>query len=156
MSVLSAILAGWKGRNDFLKAQAFVAGILVLAYVGNTWPRSYDRNLNKDPTMFWLANLGLFLAAMASWKHDPSSSSRGVQLLSRAQTEEWKGWMQWAFIMVSSSAQNAKKCQRKVRYMYQHFHRPAFVGKMIPTALGHVLSLFMGCPVLSLFLAELG
>ena len=24
---------------------------------------------------------------------------RGVQLLSRAQTEEWKGWMQFAFIM---------------------------------------------------------
>jgi hypothetical protein len=51
-------------------------------------------------TMFWVSNGLLFIAAMLTMKHDPNGSARGVQLLSRPQTEEWKGWMQFAFIMV--------------------------------------------------------
>jgi hypothetical protein len=53
--------------------------------------------------MFWVMNGLLFIAAMLTMKHDPNGSARGVQLLSRPQTEEWKGWMQFAFIMVRYS-----------------------------------------------------
>jgi uncharacterized integral membrane protein len=49
--------------------------------------------------MFWVMNACLLVAAAFTMKHDTTVSSRGIQLLSRAQTEEWKGWMQWAFIM---------------------------------------------------------
>jgi len=87
----------WKGRKEFLFAQAQVAVILALAHVGNTWPNSYPRNENHNPTMFWVMNACLGVAALMSLKHEPST--RGVQLLSRSQTEEWKGWMQFAFIM---------------------------------------------------------
>eukprot|EP00594_Rhizosolenia_setigera_P013223 CAMPEP_0178960642 /NCGR_PEP_ID=MMETSP0789-20121207/13088_1 /TAXON_ID=3005 /ORGANISM="Rhizosolenia setigera, Strain CCMP 1694" /LENGTH=432 /DNA_ID=CAMNT_0020644035 /DNA_START=214 /DNA_END=1512 /DNA_ORIENTATION=- len=49
--------------------------------------------------MFWLMNLLLLIGAIATWKHTPKPASRGVTFLNRGQTEEWKGWMQWAFIM---------------------------------------------------------
>lgn len=89
----------WKGRKDFLLAQGQIAVVLVVAYVGNNWPHSYPRNENAKPYMFWAMNALLLIAGIATLKHDGNSSSRGVQLLSRPQTEEWKGWMQWAFIM---------------------------------------------------------
>lgn len=95
----TSLLNKWKSRKDFLYAQLQVIVIVVIAYIGNTWPVAYPRNDNHDPTMFWLANAGLFVAMIVTLKHDPNASSRGVQLLSRPQTEEWKGWMQWAFIM---------------------------------------------------------
>jgi len=94
-----SFLNNWKSRKDFLLAQAQVVVILVIAYIGNNWPVSYPRNDNHDPTMFWAMNAALFVASIATLKHDKNASSRGVQLLSRPQTEEWKGWMQWAFIM---------------------------------------------------------
>jgi hypothetical protein len=50
-------------------------------------------------TMFWVVNAIFLMAAVLTLKHDANGSARGVQLLSRPQTEEWKGWMQWAFIM---------------------------------------------------------
>jgi hypothetical protein len=89
----------WPGKRDFLQAQAQVAGVLVVAWIGNNWSPSYDRNENHDMTMFWVTLGLLFIAAMLTLKHDPNGSARGVQLLSRPQTEEWKGWMQFAFIM---------------------------------------------------------
>jgi len=94
-----SFLQQWKSRKEFVMAQVQVAVILVIAYIGNNWPVSYPRNDNHDPTMFWVMNGGLFIAFLATLKHDKEASSRGVQLLSRPQTEEWKGWMQWAFIM---------------------------------------------------------
>lgn len=97
-----SMLQQWKGRTDFLKAQAQVVGILLIAYVGNNWPQSYPRNDNHDPKMFWIMNAALGVAAVATLKHEPSTNpanANKVTLLSRAQTEEWKGWMQWAFIM---------------------------------------------------------
>lgn len=94
-----SFLQKWKSRKDFAMAQVQVAVILVIAYIGNNWPVSYPRNDNHDPTMFWVMNAGLFIAFLATLKHDKKASIRGVQLLSRPQTEEWKGWMQWAFIM---------------------------------------------------------
>lgn len=89
----------WKSRKEFLLAQVQVAVILVIAYIGNTWKYTYPRNDNHDPRMFWVMNGALLLAGFATLKHDPNAASRGVQLLSRPQTEEFKGWMQWAFIM---------------------------------------------------------
>lgn len=96
---MSNLLGHWKGKQDFLKAQASVIAVLVIAYIGDRWPYHYPRNDNHKPYMFWIMNLALAIAAVLTLKHDSNASSRGVQLLSRPQTEEWKGWMQWAFIM---------------------------------------------------------
>jgi len=96
----SFFLERWTGRYEFAKAQAQVVVILLIAYLGNNFPKSYPRNDNHNMTAFWIMNGLLALAAAFTMKHDAQVSNRGVQLLSRAQTEEWKGWMQWAFIMV--------------------------------------------------------
>jgi hypothetical protein len=90
----------WKSRDDFVKAQKHVAGILALAFVGNNWPASYPRDENENAAMFWVMNVAILVAALVTMQHDANGSARGIQPLSRDQTEEWKGWMQWAFIMV--------------------------------------------------------
>jgi len=96
MDALTVIKHHWKGQMDFLKAQGQVCIVLLVAYIGNNWPKSYPRNENHNPSMFWLMNIILWGAAAFTLKHDPAPS---VQILNRNQTEEWKGWMQWAFIM---------------------------------------------------------
>jgi hypothetical protein len=101
MSLLTNLWDHWKSRDDFCRAQMQVAGILVLAWCGNNWPKSYPRDDNENAAMFWLMNAVITIAAVATMKHDPNGSSHGVQVLSRNQTEEWKGLMQWVFIMVS-------------------------------------------------------
>lgn len=97
--IAMSFLQQWKSRKDFVLAQAQVAVILLIAYIGNTWSTTYPRNDNHDPRMFWVMNGALLVASIVTLKHDKEGSARGVQLLSRPQTEEWKGWMQWAFIM---------------------------------------------------------
>jgi len=88
----------WKSGKDLLLAQVQIAVILGVAYIGNNWPESYPRNDNHNPRMYWVMTGGMLLAALASIRRDKKTSTR-VVLLSRAQTEEWKGWMQFAFIM---------------------------------------------------------
>lgn len=100
MDIINRVKSQWKGFDDFVKAQGCVAVVLLIAYVGNNWEPNYPRNDNESYPMFWTMNILLGIAALATMKHDPNASARGVQLLSRPQTEEWKGWMQWAFIMV--------------------------------------------------------
>ena len=90
----------WKGATEFGRAQLQVVVVLLIAYTGNNWSHSYPRNENHNYTMFWLMNGAVLVAAACTLHHDTNGSARGVQLLSRNQTEEWKGWMQWAFIMV--------------------------------------------------------
>ena len=100
----------WSSKNDFLLAQAKIAVILIVAYLGNVWEPSYDRNKNHDMFTFWFMNILILIVGIFTLKHDATASSRGVQLLSRAQTEEWKGWMQWAFIMVSGRIELQYEC----------------------------------------------
>ena len=94
------ILAKWKSRRAFVTAQYQVFGILAVAYIVNNWPISYPREENHNEGLFWAMVAGLGVAAFYTMKHEPGT--RGVQLLSRDQTEEWKGWMQFVFIMVRS------------------------------------------------------
>jgi 10 TM Acyl Transferase domain found in Cas1p len=89
----------WTGNIDFLKAQGQVVLVLIIAYIGNNWPYSYPRNANHNYGMFWFMNAALLVAALCTMKHIPNTRNT-IQILSRSQTEEWKGWMQWAFIMV--------------------------------------------------------
>eukprot|EP00957_Ditylum_brightwellii_P207237 15352099-Ditylum_brightwellii.AAC.1 len=96
---MSSILSRWTGWKDFLLAQGHVSIILFVAYIGNNFPKSYHRNENHNPDMFWFVCGIMTVVALATLKHKESDPKRGVQLLSRAQTEEWKGWMQFAFIM---------------------------------------------------------
>lgn len=100
MNKIKERFQNWKGGKDFLQAQGQVAVILLIAYAGNNFPKAYPRNDNHNMVMFWIMNAVLLIAGIATFKHDANASARGVQLLSRPQTEEWKGWMQWAFIMV--------------------------------------------------------
>jgi hypothetical protein len=90
----------WKSSKEFASAQAQVIVIIFIAWCGNNFPQAYPRNDNHNMFMFWFMNIAFVVAGLITIKHDPEMSSRGVQLLSRPQTEEWKGWMQWAFIMV--------------------------------------------------------
>ena len=85
---------------DFLYAQAQVILILMIAYIGNNWKYSYPRNENQNYTLFWGMNIFILLVGLYTMKHIPNTRSNTIQILSRSQTEEWKGWMQWAFIMV--------------------------------------------------------
>lgn len=90
----------WKGKKEFLRAQVMVGGILLLAVFGDRWQPSYPRNDNRNMTLFWSSHVVLLIAFVATWKHSPPRvDGDRVTLLSRAQTEEWKGWMQFAFIM---------------------------------------------------------
>lgn len=94
------LLASWKGRTRFLQAQGQSAGILLIAYLVNQWPVSYQRNENHNPTAFWIMVTFMIVVTLLTIKHEPAASHRGIPLLTRQQTEEWKGWMQWMFIMV--------------------------------------------------------
>ena len=91
----------WTGKKDFLIAQAKVLVVLLIAWMGDNFEPSYPRNENHNMTLFWFFHVILAVAAAFSWTYtapkDPTSDR--VTLLSRPQTEEWKGWMQFAFIM---------------------------------------------------------
>lgn len=93
----SPLLQQWKGRRNFLVAQGQILVVLVVAYIINNWPVSYPRNDNHSDFMFWTMTLACVGLAYVTLEH--KAGTRGVQLLSRAQTEEWKGWMQFVFIM---------------------------------------------------------
>ena len=96
-----SVMGEWTGKKEFALAQVKVSLILAIAYIGDRWEPSYPRNDNHNMTLFWIGHVVLLLAGLATWKHreprDPTSTR--VTLLSRPQTEEWKGWMQFAFIM---------------------------------------------------------
>lgn len=95
------LLQQWQSRKAFLEAQGHFILVLLVAYCVNNWPVSYARELNHSNFMFWFMSIVVMGGvAYSTLKHE--TNKRGVQLLSRAQTEEWKGWMQFAFIMVSS------------------------------------------------------
>ncbi len=99
-----SIWSAWKGKKEFCNAQFKVAAILLLAFLGDRWEPSYPRNDNHNMSLFWAGHVVLLVATIATWTHVPRRSRDGtvsdrVTLLSRPQTEEWKGWMQFAFIM---------------------------------------------------------
>lgn len=92
------LLQHWKSRRVFLEAQGHFILVLVMAYCINNWPVSYPREQNHNEFLFWVMTIAVMGgSAYTTLQHKPNK--RGVQLLSRAQTEEWKGWMQFVFIM---------------------------------------------------------
>ena len=107
----SPLLQQWKSRRPFLQAQGQVLMVLVVALIVNNWPVSYPRENNHSDFMFWTMTLAMIGAAFYTLKHEKGRSNR-VQLLSRAQTEEWKGWMQFVFIMVRKKLRMFFLCQR--------------------------------------------
>jgi hypothetical protein len=98
----------WKGRREFVLAQLQVMVVVAIARFFNTWEPSYPRNDNYNPAMFGLMMVFLCIAAAVTLKHETNANNR-IFLLSRQQTEEWKGWMQWAFIMVRNICMNSRK-----------------------------------------------
>lgn len=95
-----SIMENWTGRKEFASAQLKVAAILLVARFGDRWEPSYPRNDNHNMILFYAAHVILLIATIATWKHNPREpTSTRVTFLSRPQTEEWKGWMQFAFIM---------------------------------------------------------
>jgi N-acetylneuraminate 9-O-acetyltransferase len=103
-SLWDILYKDWYGKNGrtFIGAQIQVVIVLVIAYIGNNWPISYPRNDNHNMFLFWFMNVSLLFAALYTMKHEPpiDPTNFKLQVLSRSQTEEWKGWMQWMFIMV--------------------------------------------------------
>jgi len=107
-AIMVSALKAWavqekNGLKDFSLAQCKVAVILAVAHFGNIWEPSYPRNDNHAPSMFWLVNAFLAVGTFMTWTWKASSAGRGggsprIVMLGREQTEEWKGWMQWAFI----------------------------------------------------------
>ncbi|CAD7973516.1 unnamed protein product [Amoebophrya sp. A120] len=89
--------------RTFSVAQVKLLFVIACACVGNEWPYSFQRNKNVSPTGFWTGCLLCLLLTMASVKNrrtlakDPTRYK--TTLLCREQTEEWKGWMQWVFIL---------------------------------------------------------
>jgi len=98
MTVSSVCTKTWKGKKDFVSAQFQIGVILIVAFVGNNWPKSYPRNDNHDPRMFAIMLGALAVASLATMRRVEKVPSR-VTILSRFQNEEWKGWMQCAFIL---------------------------------------------------------
>lgn len=91
----------WTGRNEFFFSQVKVALVLAVARIGDNWEPAYPRNDNHNMTLFYIFHAVLLVIAAATWKYTPprDPTSERVSFLSRPQTEEWKGWMQFAFIM---------------------------------------------------------
>lgn len=84
------------GFGKFLFAQIQLGIILSIACYGDGWEPSYHRNENHNMTLYWSLHVVLLLVSIMTWTHKPRER---VTLLSREQTEEWKGWMQFSFIM---------------------------------------------------------
>jgi hypothetical protein len=107
-SIMISSIKAWvtqdeNGLKDFMKAQLKIAVILFLAHIGNKFEPAYPRNDNHAPSMFWIVNAFLASATFFTWKWEATKPSRSggnprIVCLGRDQTEEWKGWMQWAFI----------------------------------------------------------
>jgi len=91
----------WTNGKEFFLNQAKVIVILAFACFCNQWEPSYPRNENHNMPLFWISHVVLAIATLLTWTHVPArdSTSTKVTPLSRCQTEEWKGWMQFAFIM---------------------------------------------------------
>ena len=97
----NSLCGSWTNGKEFVLAQAKVSVLLAFAYFCDNWEPSYPRNENHNMNLFWIAHLVLAIITFMSWEHVPprDSTSTKVIPLSRCQTEEWKGWMQFAFIM---------------------------------------------------------
>jgi len=93
----------WTNGKEFILSQAKVILILAFAYFCDQWEPSYPRNENHNMPLFWVCHAVLAIVTFMTWERVPPRDSNGgsirVTPLSRCQTEEWKGWMQFAFIM---------------------------------------------------------
>ena len=68
--------------------------VLVVSHVLNRWPNSFPRNENQNPDLFWSGMLLTAFAALATL-----TKSEKEVVMSRDQTNEWKGFMQITFIL---------------------------------------------------------
>lgn len=73
---------------------SIIGGILLFAYMCEHYPLFPHSAKIHDMDMFWLVHLALGIASV--WRFDKSKTA---DLLNREQTEEWKGWMQFSFLM---------------------------------------------------------
>ena len=70
--------------------------MLIFAFMCEHYPLFPHAAKIHDMDMFWLVHLALFIVGVSKWE-----KSKTTDLLNREQTEEWKGWMQFSFLMFS-------------------------------------------------------
>tara|TARA_B100000902_G_scaffold397063_1_gene459733 strand:- start:2044 stop:3135 length:1092 start_codon:yes stop_codon:yes gene_type:complete len=68
--------------------------VLLLSYVFNNWPNSFSRNENKNADIFFSFMIITVLAALTTLQKLDKD-----EILSRNQTNEWKGFMQISFLL---------------------------------------------------------
>ena len=84
--------------------------ILFYAYICEYHPPHPHADKNYDADMFFFLTFLLFVVSAFTWqKHTPddtknipgtvAASNDKVEVLNRNQTEEWKGWMQFMFLL---------------------------------------------------------
>ena len=71
-------------------------GILALCWCAEHRPIYPHMDKVYDKDLYWFVTAQLFLVALVTTRKVPRN---GQDILGREQTEEWKGWMQFSFLM---------------------------------------------------------
>lgn len=82
--------------HALLRECARFGGILALAWCAEHRPPYPHLSKVYDKDTYWAATALLAVVAFLTIKKVPKN---GTEILGREQTEEWKGWMQFSFLM---------------------------------------------------------
>ena len=82
--------------HALLREMTRLGSMLGLCWLAEHSPPYPHLEKHYDRDLYWMVTAQLFLVAMATWR---KVSHGGSDILNREQTEEWKGWMQFSFLM---------------------------------------------------------
>ncbi|CAN0140181.1 unnamed protein product, partial [Heterosigma akashiwo] len=79
---------------EFASDVSKLALMMLLVYLCENFPPHPHSQKVHDMDMFWVMTAVLFL-----WSFTDVRKSKTTDILNREQTEEWKGWMQFMFLL---------------------------------------------------------
>jgi len=82
--------------HALVRESARFGGILALCWCAEHHPPYPHLTKIYDRDLYWAVTAQLFIVAFLTIKRVPKNAS---EILGREQTEEWKGWMQFSFLM---------------------------------------------------------